>query len=98
MKVRFGNQLDIPKKPNYVKFAAKGAFASSAIYSGFTAVSAFSQQDLFKKVVEEVGGKKEYMKTYLIAMGIIALGGAILGTIVGSISSKLNPSENPKAN
>ena len=98
MKVNFGQQVNIKQKPDYIKSALKGAIASSAVYSGLTTASSIAQPDMFKKVVEEVGGRKEYSKTYAVALGVIALGGAVLSTLITSIASKVKPDENPKAN
>ena len=98
MNVNFGKQNYVAKQPNYAKSAAKGALLTSGTYSVITAVSALSQQDMFKQIVSEVGGKKEYAKLFAVGLGIIALGGALVSTLVTAVASKIKPQENPKAN
>lgn len=98
MKVHFGNQNSIPKKPNYVKSAVKGAVLTSGLYSAFNAVASLSQRDMFEQVVKEVGGKKEYAKVFAVSIGVIATAGALLNMLLTAVSSKIEPKENPKAN
>lgn len=98
MNVSFGKQNYVSEKPNYVKSATKGAVLTSGIYSVATAVSSLAQPDMFEQVVHEMGGKKEYAKAFAVGLGIIALGGALLSTVITAVASKVQPKENPKAN
>ena len=98
MKVHFGNQNSIPKKPNYVKSAAKGAVLSTGIYSAFNTLASLSQRDMFEQVVKEVGGKKQYAKVFAVSLGVIATAGALLNVVATAISSKVQAKESPKAN
>lgn len=97
MKVNTANQPVMQKNNRYAKSAGRGALITAGALTASTAFSWASDSVYMKKVVQDVGGKSNYMKTFALGMGMASAAGALTSMLSTFIISKIVPKKPPKA-
>lgn len=97
MKVNTANQPVMPKNNRYAKSAKRGALLTAGALTASTAFSWATDSVYMKKVVQDVGGKSKYMKTFALGMAIASTVGALTSMLSTFIVSRIVPKKTPKA-
>ena len=97
MNVNSVNTVPSVKKAKKSHPARVGATLTAGVLATSTATSWIMRPDEMHKVVQECGGRNNYIKTFLLGGSILMVMGAVTSSAISGIAKLVTPKKSPKA-